>query len=142
MIRAVLDTNVIVAGLLKPAGTPGKLLRLLQAGAYKAVFSAELVDEIASVWSYPKIMTKYRKGTKDIEEIAALFALRGDFVKIEERIRVCRDPQDDFLIETAISGNADYIVTGDLDLLTVPKVRRIRMIRPETFLKLLENPKA
>ncbi len=103
------------------------------------VFSPELIDEIAAVLSHPKIRAKYRTSPKDIEAIAALFALRGDMVTIKERIRLCRDPQDDFLLETAVSGKAGFIVSGDADLLALKKSRNIKIIKPAAFMTMLHK---
>jgi putative PIN family toxin of toxin-antitoxin system len=133
-VRAVVDTNVIVSALIRPHGTAGVLWQRLGDGDFTAVFSPELIDEIASVLGHPRIRAKYRALLKDLEDIAALFALRGDFVTCKERIRICRDPEDDFLLEAAVAGNADYLVTGDEDLLILKKFRRTRIIRPAPFL--------
>jgi len=140
-LRAVVDTNVIVSALIRPAGAAGILMRCLREGAFTAVFSPELIDEIAAVLCHPKIRTKYRTSPKDFEDIAALFALRGDLVTGEERIRLCRDPDDDFLLEAAVSGNADYLVTGDEDLLSLKKLRQIKILKPAPFLAILEKTK-
>lgn len=140
-VRAVIDTNVIVSALIRPQGTAGVLWRRLGEGAFTAVFSPELIDEIAAVLGHPKIRAKYRTIPKDLEDIAALFALRGDLVTCEERIRICRDPDDDFLLDTAVSGNADYLVTGNEDLLTLKKFRRTRVVRPAAFLAILGKPR-
>jgi hypothetical protein len=138
-LRAVIDTNVIVSALIRPKAPTGVLWRRLGEGAFTAVFSPELIDEIAAVLGHPRIRAKYRTIPKDLEDIAALFALRGDLVTCEERIRVCRDPEDDFLVETAASGNADYLVTGDEDLLILKKFRRTRIASPAAFLAILEK---
>ena len=136
-VRAVIDTNVIVSALIRPQGTAGVLWRRFGEGAFTAVFSPELIDEIAAVLGHSKIRAKYRTVPKDLVDIAALFALRGDLVTCEERIRICRDPDDDFLLETAVSGNADYLVSGDEDLLALKKLRRTRIVRPAAFLTIL-----
>jgi len=138
-VRAVVDTNVIVSALIRPKGRAGVLWRRLCEGAFTAVFSPELIDEIAAVLSHPKIRAKYRTSPKDLEAIAALFALRGDLVTRQERIRICRDPEDDFLLETAVSGNAGYLVTGDEDLLALKKLRRTKIVRPAAFLAMLKK---
>lgn len=136
-VRAVIDTNVIVSALIRPQGTAGVLWRRLGEGAFTAVFSPELIDEIAAVLGHPKIRAKYRTVPKDLADIAALFALRGDLVTCEERIRICRDPDDDFLLETAVAGKANYIVSGDEDLLALKKFRRTGIVKPASFLAIL-----
>ena len=140
-IRAVVDTNVIVSALIRPKGTAGLLLRRLREGEFTAVFSMDLIDEIAAVLCHPKIRMKYGITPGDLEDIAALFALQGDLVKSEERIRLCRDPGDDFLLEAAAAGNADYLVSGDEDLLALKKYRQIKIVKPEVFLSKLEKAK-
>ena len=141
-VRAVVDTNVIVSALIRPKGTAGVLWRRLCEGAFTAVFSFELIDEIAAVLGHPKIRAKYQTFPTDLENIAALFALRGDLVTCEERIRICRDPDDDFLLETAVSGNADCLVTGDEDLLALKKFRRTKIVKPAAFLAILEKTRS
>jgi putative PIN family toxin of toxin-antitoxin system len=141
MIRAVLDTNVVVAGLLKPTGPPGEILSLLRGGAFIAVFSRELVDELAAVLAAPKLKTKYRQGRQDLEAIAGLFALRGELVEIGERVRVCRDPDDDFLIETALAGRADFLVSGDKALLVLSKAHGISIVNPAAVIEILKDPR-
>ena len=70
----------------------------------------------------------------DIEALVALIALRGDLVTPNRSIKVCRDPDDDMVIEAALAGMAEYIVTGDKDLLTLKKFESIRFITPRVFL--------
>jgi putative PIN family toxin of toxin-antitoxin system len=138
-VRAVIDTNVVVSALIRPKGTAAVLWRRLREGVFTAVFSTELIDEIAAVLCRPRIRTRYGTTPKDLEEIAALFALRGDLVACKERIRLCRDPNDDFLLETAVSGHADYLVSGDEDLLALKKIRQTRIVKPAAFLAWLDK---
>jgi putative PIN family toxin of toxin-antitoxin system len=140
-VRAVVDTNVIVSALIRPKGRAAVLWRRLSEGAFTAVFSPELIDEIAAVLGHPKIRVKYRTRPWDLEDIAALFALRGDLVTRQEGIRICRDPDDDFLLETAVSGNAGYLVTGDKDLLELKKFRQTKIVKLSAFLAILEKAK-
>jgi putative PIN family toxin of toxin-antitoxin system len=74
-----------------------------------------------------------------LEAISGLFALRGEMATISETVRICRDPDDDFLLETAIAGRADYLVSGDADLLILRKFRKIRIVNPRKFLSVLET---
>jgi len=139
MIRAVLDTNVLVSALLKPLGTPGAILRSLRNGGFTIVFSPELLEEITAVLVNPRIRTKYGIDRQSLEAISGLFALRGEMATIVERVRICRDPDDDFILETAVAGRADYIVSGDADLLIQRKFRKVRIVNPRKFLAVLET---
>ncbi len=53
----------------------------------------------------------------------------------KEKIFVCRDPKDNMILELAVAGNADFIVTGDQDLLTLNPFRKIKIVNPVNFLK-------
>jgi hypothetical protein len=139
MIRAVLDTNVLVSALLRPLGTPGAILRSLRNGGFTIIFSPELLDELTTVLQNPRIRTRYGIDRPALEAISGLFALRGEMTMISETVRICRDTDDDFLINTAIAGRADYLVSGDADLLILRKFRKIRIINPRKFLSVLET---
>ncbi|WP_339903769.1 putative toxin-antitoxin system toxin component, PIN family [uncultured Cyclobacterium sp.] len=69
-----------------------------------------------------------------------IFDQYADFVKVASKVIMCRDPKDNFLLNLAIDGKADYLVTGDKDLLILEKLKNTRII---TFRSLLEeiNPK-
>ena len=60
--------------------------------------------------------------------------LRGAFVTPSRSVKVCRDPDDDMVIEAALAGMAEYIVTGDKDLLTLKEFESVRFITPRVFL--------
>jgi len=137
--RAVIDTNVLVSSLIRPDGTAGILLRRLRDGAFTAVFSPAIIDELAAALVHPRIRTKYCLEERAFEPIAALFALRGEIAIPEESIRLCRDPDDNFLLETAVAGKADYIVSGDADLLDLRKFRTVKIVKPAAFLAILDK---
>ena len=65
----------------------------------------------------------------------ALLALRGELVSPARRVKVCRDPKDDMVIEAALAGEAEYVVTGDEDLLTLRRFETVRFVTPRTFLR-------
>ena len=139
MIRAVCDTNGLVSALIKPIGTPREVLRALRNGEFTIVFSDELWTEVAAVLKDPKIRGKYEITRRDLETISDLFALRGEWTVIDENIRISRDPGDDFILETAVSGKAGFIVSGDADLLALKRFRKIRIVDPKTFLAVLRS---
>jgi uncharacterized protein len=138
-MRAVVDSNVVVSALIRPAGTEGVLWQRACEGAFTIVFSIDLVEEITSALMHPKIRAKYGTHPKDIESIAGLFTLHGEIVKPEERIILCRDPDDDFILEIAVTGQADYIVSGDKDLLTLKKIQKTKIVKPAAFLSRLDK---
>lgn len=137
MTRAVVDTNILLRALIKPHGTVGPILTRLAAGDYVLVYSQFVLDELLEKLALPRIHQKYSLDDQTVETTLALLALRGEFVYPTREIRVCRDPDDDVLIETALAGNAEYIVTGDQDLLVLKKFETVRIVTPGVFLRVL-----
>jgi putative PIN family toxin of toxin-antitoxin system len=102
LIRAVIDTNLIISALLKPTGTVGAVLGRLREGEYEIVLSEPLLAELVDVLNRPRIKDKYGIDPDDIEIVLALLLLRGISVEPVERIDVCRDPKDNVILEAAL----------------------------------------
>ncbi len=134
MIRAVVDTNILIRALIKPAGTVGPVLQRLASGDYLMVYSESLLTELLAKLALPRIRTKYHLTDPIIETTLAVIALRGELVKPTRRIKLCRDPNDDMSLEVAVAGSAQYIVTGDEDLLVLRKFEAIRIVTSRVFL--------
>jgi len=134
-IRAVIDTNILVSALIKPSGTVGPVLRYLRDGAYILIYSEPLLTELVDVLNRPRIREKYSLSSEDIETVMALILLRGELVVPKRRITVCRDSQDNMFLEAAADGNANMIVSGDDDLLSLEEFEGIPIITPIEFLK-------
>lgn len=137
MIRAVIDTNILIRALIKPLGTVGPVLTRLRAGAFELITSEPLLEELTAKLALPRIRDKYHLTDEDIEALLALIALRGQIVYPERAISVCRDPKDDMVLEAAVAGEADYIVTGDEDLLVLGDFEGIEITSPHVFLERL-----
>ena len=133
-MKAVVDTNMLIRALLKPRGTVGPSLTRLRNGDYTLVYSTPLLDELLEKLALPRICHKYRLGVNEIEALVALIALRGTLVTPSRKVKVCRDPDEDMVIEAALAGMAEYVVTGDKDLLTLKEFESVRFITPRTFL--------
>jgi putative PIN family toxin of toxin-antitoxin system len=138
-MKAVVDTNILIRALIKPRGTVGPVLTRLRAGNYTLVYSQPLLDELLEKLALPRIREKYRLDQQAVETTIALLALRGELVHPVRAVKVCRDPDDNALIEAALAGNAAYIVTGDEDLLTLKQVEGVRIITPRVFLAALDQ---
>lgn len=130
MIRAVLDTNTIVSGL-GWGGTPGAVLDAALAGRFDLVTSTALLDELRRVLTYPKLQAVIGQ-TSELVELITLAAI---VVEPTETVDIVRDPDDNRLIEAALAGDADVIVSGDQDLLTLQGVGNVRIVTPRDFLE-------
>lgn len=134
MTRAVLDTNTIVSAV-GWGGTPAAVLDAALAGHFEIVTSPALLDELRRVLAYPKLQAVIG----DADELIKLLALAAIVVTPREAVEIVRDPDDNRLIEAAQAGQADVIVSGDQDLLTLVHVGKISVLTPREFLESL-NP--
>jgi uncharacterized protein len=112
----LLDTNVWVSALLNPHGFPARLRDAWLAGRFDVVVSIPLLEEIADVLTRPRIKTKYGLATEDIEQFLRLLQERALHVTLTGALHICRDADDDMILETAILGGAQYAVSRDDDL--------------------------
>lgn len=142
MIRAVVDTNILMRALIKPDGSVGPVLTHLRNGAYVLLYADPLLDELTAQLVLPRIRDKYHLSDEDVETVLALILLRGEPVVPQRHIAVCRDPKDDVVLEVAVAGQADFIVTGDDDLLALHPFEGIPIVGPAEFLAALEAASA
>ena len=138
-MRAVVDTSVLVRGLLGPEGGSGAVVRLLRQGAFTYAYSSELLEELIDVLRRPRLRAKHMLGDGDMEALLRVLRLRGEAVEPMRRITVCRDPEDDKVLEAALAGRADVIVSVNEDLLSLGSFEGIPVVPPEQFLAMLER---
>jgi putative PIN family toxin of toxin-antitoxin system len=130
-VRAVFDTNVLVSALLSEQSTPAQaFFAALQQG--EVLISAPLSNEINRILHRNKFDLYLTSEQRETFLIALVQSTT--LVEITETIHVCRDPKDNMLLELALSGKADVIVTGDSDLLVLHPFRHIAILKPEPFL--------
>lgn len=137
MIKAVVDTNILIRALIKPRGSVGPIVTRLSQGDYVLVYSPPLLDELIAKLSLPRIRVKYQVELEQAEALVALIVLRGERVMPIRRVKVCRDPDDNLVIETALAGDAQVIVTGDDDLLVLKRYESVHIVTLRVFLAAL-----
>lgn len=130
-LHGVFDNNVLVSAALL-GGVPRKAFdKLLDKG--KVLVSVSVLLELADVLNRPKF-DKYVTHDERMRFMVGFLKV-AEMVEISETIKVCRDPKDDKLLELAVSGAADFLVTGDKDLLVLNPFRRVKIITPREFLE-------
>jgi putative PIN family toxin of toxin-antitoxin system len=127
-VRAVIDTNVLVSGIIRPRGAPGAIVQALREGRIVPILSRPMLEEVGSVLSRPWLMTKYGLATADVETFLRFLVTRGELVEPRIEIRRCRDPRDNMFLEAAVSASADRLVTGDKDLLDMGSVEGVPIV--------------
>jgi putative PIN family toxin of toxin-antitoxin system len=115
-IRAVIDTNIWVSAILNPFGFPSRLRNSFAEGLFQPVISEPMFLELAEVLNRPRIKDKYGLAAADIKELLVLIEERSESVLLSGDVKICRDRNDDMVIETAIKGRVEYLVTRDDDI--------------------------
>ncbi len=134
-IKVVLDTNVLVSSLLFQGKLAG-IVRLWKKGRIIPLFSRDTFDEFKAVLEYPKFSLSWQERKNIIEqEVLPFFEVVGIVDPVKG---ICRDPDDDMFIACAVSASADFIVTGDKDLLDIGKYQSVTIISGSDLLKILD----
>lgn len=135
-MRYVFDTNVIVSALLFENGKPAQSLRYALANG-EVLLSLDLLEELNEVLGRERF-NRYLT-SEEREEFLEALVERAVLVEITENVQECRDPKDDKVLELAMNGEAQYIISGDRDLLVLHPFRDVLVITADEFLKTIES---
>jgi putative PIN family toxin of toxin-antitoxin system len=128
-LRVVLDTNVLVSGLAYPAGVPGRILGAWQQGALDVVLSKYILDEMARV--LPKL-SRNKRSPAEIRDLADSFLFKAEIVEPSRKVeKSLRDKADAPVLGTLFAAKADYLITGDKDLLALAE--KCSIVTPAAF---------
>jgi putative PIN family toxin of toxin-antitoxin system len=118
VIRAVVDTNVLVSGLLSPAGNESLILLAIHQGLVRPCFSEEILEEYAAVLARPK----FAFPPEEIAAMLTMFRSQGELFVPEVSATVSSDPADTKFLQCAEAARADYIVTGNSGISRMPSM--------------------
>lgn len=122
--KVILDTNIWISFLITKNYT--FLDDYIESGKVKLIFSKELIQEFLTV-SLRQNLRKYFT-EDDIENLLLIFNNFGILINVTSNIKLCRDSKDDFLLNLAVDSKADYLVTGDNDLLVIGKIKKTKIL--------------
>ena len=127
--KIVIDTNLWISYLI----TKGfkRLDKLIFTNKARLIFSQELIDEFIAVSKRPKFRNYF--SSYDVAKLLELFDTYGEFVKVKSNIKVCRDLKDNFLLSLSVDSQADYLITGDKDLLEIKNFGKTRILSIADF---------
>ena len=135
MLRVVADTNVLVSAVVAK-GNEYLLLKETKSGHVRFVISLQIIKELKGVLSRPK----FGFSDKQVESVVKHIISISEIIVATSIVNVVKeDPSDNKIIEAAIDGEADYIVSGDKDLLRLLKFRNIKIIPAAAFLRLISQ---
>lgn len=133
-LRIVIDTNILVSSILIESSLPDMAFKAARKNG-KILLSDVTSQELQAVLNRPKFD---RYISRDIRhQFLAKIKLESEQIVIFETIQECRDPKDNKFLEVAVNGNANYIITGDRDLLELHPFRGIYILNPRQFLQLI-----
>lgn len=133
MIRAVLDTNVVVSALLSPEGRPALVLKLAMLKQFRCYVSEALLEEYIEVLARAQFEWDQRRIERLIRDLRAATT----FVVPRKRLRITSDPDDNKVMECALEVRADFVVTGNVRF--PARYQDVRVINPVDFLVLLAS---
>ena len=133
-LTAVFDTNILFSAT-GWRGTPFQCLERARAGGFRVLTCPELMEELAE-----KLGTRLHFSADQVAETLADYLGFLRVIRIPRALTtVCRDPEDNMVLECALECHAQYIVSGDKDLLELREFRGIRIVRASELLKLLST---
>jgi putative PIN family toxin of toxin-antitoxin system len=136
-MRVVLDTNVLLSGLMYPAGAPGIIVRAWREARFDLVLTVEQLTEIGRVLGYPKIRKILKWDRARVERFLKQMYLRSELIDISGvAVSVPRDSGDSFILAALVAGEAECIVSGDTDLLALRD--RYAIVTPAEFVRRLQ----
>ena len=128
-MKVVFDTNILVSALVFPGGRGEAALRRIIEEQDTLVLSKPVLDELLGV-----LGRKFSRDAEEIAHVAVFLSELAQFVKPRRRLRVVRDDPDNRILECAIAGRAEVIVTGDRALLALGEYRGVRIITLREYL--------
>jgi putative PIN family toxin of toxin-antitoxin system len=129
--KIILDTNLWISFLI--SRRYNQLDNLLDSGKIVLIFSHESIEEFITVANRPKFKKYF--SDLDLNELIRQFDKYGKLVKVKTRLSLCRDIKDNFLLNLAVDSNANYLITGDLDLLILKKVHNTKICTWSEFIE-------
>ncbi len=143
MLAVVVDTSVWVSALLNPNGYPARIYQAARAKRFAIVISRPLLEELVKVLARPRIQRTRQLTPQQIGTFVSEIEAAATLVSVTGALALCRDPNDDMVLETAMVGEAHYIVsrdedlTRDLELKKAAAKRHVQVVTVAQFLQQL-----
>jgi len=131
----IIDTNLWISFLI--THNYDFLDKYILSDKVKLIFCKELLDEFIQVASRPKFTRFFSKG--DIEVLFEILEDKSLLITIESEVTKCRDKKDDFLLALSADSKADFLITGDKDLLDIREFELTRIITIAEYKKILDS---
>ncbi|MBI5122628.1 putative toxin-antitoxin system toxin component, PIN family [Candidatus Roizmanbacteria bacterium] len=126
-LRVVVDTNVLISGLVWQ-GNPGKVIKLWQEDKFTLFISPYILAELVN------FLDRVNASQKEKEIIINQFKTKSIRMIPPKKVKVCRDPKDNEILDLCLTSRADYLISGDKDLLILKFFKNTKILTPQEFL--------
>lgn len=133
-LKIILDTNIWISFLITYDFK--RLDKFIEKGRIELLFSQELLEEFIEVAQRPKFQKYFT--IDQIELLVEFFDYFGKMIEVESNIKECRDIKDNFLLNLAVDGKADYLVTSGNDLLSMEHIQEVKIIKIQQLLEIIK----
>ena len=130
MYRVIFDTNIWISFLIGKQFDSMK--ELLVTAAVQPIFSTQLLDELLTTTQKPKLQRYFQKD--NVDNLMIFLKEIGEVIDSQSIVSACRDPKDNYLLALAKDSNADFLITGDHDLLVLEMFDRTKIVTYQDFL--------
>ncbi|HPF58578.1 MAG: putative toxin-antitoxin system toxin component, PIN family [Candidatus Competibacteraceae bacterium] len=139
-LNVIADTSILVSAFLFPESVPGQVMVRAAQGVYALHFSPIIFEEARRSLRNPRLRTSYRYTDEKIENWCDDLHRVGNAIlqPLPQIEPICRDPDDDHVLAAALVINADYLVTGDKDLLVLGQHQKTHIVTARAFLTEIE----
>lgn len=140
-MRVVVDTNTVVSGLARSKNPPAQIMELWRLGIIELLSSRATMRELDRVLRYPKVRRLTKLTDNEIQAFLALYHRDTTVLQVTLNLEVVPgDPDDNMFIALAVTGNADYLITGDRKhLLPLERHEDILIVSPAHFMALIQE---
>lgn len=129
-MKVVFDTNIFISAFVIPGSQAEKAMLRIIEGMDVLLLSKGILDELLSVLSI-----KFSRDREEISRLAVILSKMAEWVDPSKKIKVLSDEPDNRILECAVSGNADVIVTGDKEILRLVEYEKIKIISLKEYLE-------
>ncbi|MCK5491745.1 MAG: putative toxin-antitoxin system toxin component, PIN family [Candidatus Omnitrophica bacterium] len=136
-MKLVLDTNVVVSGLLSPFGPPGEIIKMVAFGRVELCYDARIFCEYQNVL----LREKFSFDQAQVEDLLEQIKVCGNVTVGKPLVKRLSDPDDEPFLEAALGGKAQYLVTGNLKHYPIKKREGIQVVSPAEFLEIYRKKK-
>ena len=130
MLKVVLDTNIFIAAYFNRKSASARIIDLCLENKHELIFSSRLRKEI-------ELILRNVKADKEFQEKVRSLFIKASQVESNQKVfKIKQDPEDNKLLECALEGKADYLITSDDHLLEIGEFTQTKICKPTQFLKL------